>query len=113
MVPDSNAVAALLQWKESHDDRCKERFEANSRDLADIKAGVHDLTVEMKHTVKNLHTLSESISARINAVATAAGEDIALVNRRIDDQKIWSLSGLVAALSSLVVWLASHLWVAK
>ncbi len=98
-------IARLEQWKESHEDRCKERFEANARDLGDIKGALLALSVDLKGTVQRIHERNEETNDRINNVTQALSGDIQTVDQRVDKQKIWTLTGLLAGAGAIIAWL--------
>lgn len=121
-MPESSAdVASLRAWKEAHEDRCKERYDANARDLSEIKASLLAISVELKSSIqriheqreaqdRGIHELAKNTTDAINGLTSATATDISAVNARIDDQKIWNLTAVIAGAGAIIAWLAERIW---
>jgi hypothetical protein len=115
MTDSSESIASLRAWKEAHEDRCKERFDANARDLGEIKAAIQYMSADLKETVKRIHERNEITATAISDTRSMAATEIVKVNQRIDSHSIKTLLAILAGIGGFATaiseWILSHIGV--
>jgi Flp pilus assembly protein TadB len=97
----STDVAALKQWRDSHEDRCKERYSAILDSTKEIKAGIQEINANLKKT-----------TVRLEEKLEAAAKDRARIDGRIDAQRVTILSTMLGAAVALLAWMSKWIWAA-
>ncbi len=83
-MSDLERLARLEAWRDSHEDRCKERYEANASALERIEAAATALTSKIDGAFARVH------------------ERIDGADERIGGHKVWILSSAIVLLLAIL-----------
>ncbi|MBL8644023.1 MAG: hypothetical protein JNK21_08810 [Rhodospirillaceae bacterium] len=97
MSEPSERLAKLESWRDSHEDRCKERYGAISKELTEIKGLLSDGFKDAKSAAIRIHE-------RIDGENDAINERLTSTNSKISGQKVWILTNVIALLLGIVAW---------
>ena len=92
-------IAKMEAWTHGHNDQCKERFQAIRDDTMEIKGTLGGLAVDLKNAVERIHGRLDS-----------GAEERNRINARVDQQKIWNLTGVLTGAAAIIAWLAERLF---
>ena len=103
MTTDPERIVRLETWKDSHESRCKERYDDIKSDTEDIKRIVASMAGDLKSSVERIHS-------RIDTEADQSRKAVGNAIDQVGAQKVWILTTALGVVGSALAFIADKLW---
>lgn len=103
--PEEHAnLGALNQWRESHEELDRERFDSIKDNMADIKITLAAIQIDLKASTQRLHGRVDDEAKVAQGLHDLSGKSIGRVEGKIANLTISFLATLCAGLFGIVVF---------